>query len=155
MNSFRTRLIIIGAAIIAVIVGIILMIAQSASHPAASPSPTVATYKNSGPSYVGISLLSDRGFTDQQVAGVKFALYRFFKQVGQNPKQVTITNAVHVHYRNVATDYLTFDVLLSNNANYHARADYTDLESTKVTITDPQSNKTLFDSGVVKVNVND
>ncbi len=162
----RTGVILIaGIAVIAFI--FILMLTSSSPKPDTSadqPETTTATTPttspvpaNSSPSdsqdagKVTTDYLTSYGVTSQQLDALQEAIFKFAQSKGLNVRDATIdkSNIKHIPPAGSQDYHVYAFTLYLGDATYNAQMQAISVFRARLTLTNPQNNQQVFDSGVV------
>lgn len=126
---------------------------ETVSNPSGKGPDTYGQNSNA-PLFLGTSNLLNYGLTTDQVADVKLAFTNYSTSLKTPVKQVSIdVRSIKAsppgHEDPNAPSYVTFNVVLDNATTYAAKAQYNDLESIELFLTDPKTGRLIFDSGVI------
>lgn len=124
----------------------------SNSNTTGSTSSTTTNSSLSEPDYQGTDQLLSRGFSTDELSGLKFALYKYSAHVNKTFKQISFGEATHLHdaTRTDMMDSLVFNVTFDNATTLKAKVAYSTGDTPiQLTLSDTSGNQ-VFDSGVVK-----
>lgn len=118
-------------------------------NPADDPSQS-----GSGPYYLGINELLNRGLTTDQIYNMENGFSYYFGSAKLNPKQVSIAvNTIKLGQLNSGTenqiDTIDFDTVFDSTTTVYAQVQYSGLSSTRLLLFNKSSGAQIYDSGTI------
>lgn len=154
-NAQRNRKIVIVSLTAVFLVGVILLLSLLPSKDAAKeqpdePSNTTQTNQGqTGVAYEGFVKLSEYGFTSIQMAGIKYALYKYKpKATSFVIDTATIVDGAYDRNNPTPSVLMTFTLKIDRSETYKVTLDkYTDLATVRVRLAN--TSNLVFDSGEI------